>query len=194
MNPLGWHSRGYLPHFNGGEIAQTVTFRLHGSLPQELVARTRQELRRLPPDEAAAELRQRLEEYLDHGHEPTWLSRPEVAGLVQDAMLHFDGQRYRLLAWAIMSNHVHAMLMPMAPRDLSDILFSWRSYTANQANKLLERRGAFWDRDYFDRFVRNEQHPANAMAYIEMNPVRAGLCASPELWRFGSASLRLHGR
>jgi len=194
VNPQGWHSRGYLPHFNGGEIAQTVTFRLHGSLPQELVERTRQELRRLPPDQADTELRRRLEEHLDRGHEPTWLSRPEVATVVQDAMLHFDGQRYRLLAWAIMSNHVHAALAPIAPHDLSSIMFSWRSYTANEANKLLQRRGAFWDRDYFDRFVRNEQHLANAIGYIEMNPVRAGLCASPELWRFGSASARLHGR
>jgi len=33
--PKGWHSRGYLPHYDGGEIAQAVTFRLADSLPRE---------------------------------------------------------------------------------------------------------------------------------------------------------------
>ncbi|MBU0611284.1 MAG: transposase [Armatimonadetes bacterium] len=190
MNPEGWHSRGYLPHFNGGEIAQMVTFRLHGSLPQELIERLRQEVRRLSPATAEAELHRRLEEHLDGGHGPTWLREPSVAELVQSALLHFDGSRYSLLAWVIMTNHVHALVRPIEPHDLSSILFSWRSYTANQANRLLARKGKFWDRDYFDRFIRDEAHLLRAIEYIEMNPVKVGLCTDPIQWQFSSAPRR----
>jgi hypothetical protein len=35
QSPLGWHSRGYLPHFDGGELAQFITFRLHDALPDQ---------------------------------------------------------------------------------------------------------------------------------------------------------------
>ncbi|MCE5237996.1 transposase, partial [bacterium] len=190
MDPRGWHSRGYLPHLNGGEIVQMVTFRLYGSLPRDVIERLRWELRKLPPATAETELHRRLEEHLDGAHGPTRLREPRVAELVQATLLQFDGTRYNIVAWAIMSNHVHALVRPLDPHDLSDIVFSWRSYSANQANRLLGRRGKFWDRDYFDRFIRDEAHLARAIEYTEMNPVKAGLCVEPEAWPFSSAAWR----
>jgi hypothetical protein len=68
------------------------------------------------------------------------------------------------------------------------VLHSWKSFTAQQANKLLGRQGEFWAREYFDRFIRNEQHLAQAIAYIEQNPVKAGLVDNPEAWPYSSAS------
>ena len=63
--PQGWHSRGYLPHFDGGELVQFLTFRLHDALPREVVLRWREELKDCNPGEVEAILRHRVEAYLD---------------------------------------------------------------------------------------------------------------------------------
>ena len=44
----GWYSRGYLPHFSGDQVTQTVTFRLLDSMPQSVLDRWRGELKHLP--------------------------------------------------------------------------------------------------------------------------------------------------
>src|SRR2546421_12424915 len=89
----GWHSRGYLPHFDGGEIPQTITFRLHDSLPQTLLDRWRQELAHEAMFNFETVLRKRIESYLDQGYGSSYLKEPGIASLVQDALLHFDGLR-----------------------------------------------------------------------------------------------------
>jgi hypothetical protein len=109
----GGHSRGYLPHFDGGEIPQAVTFRLADSLPRQRLQQWEIEFSRLPQDEASRELRKRVEAYLDMGAGNAWLRDPKVAQVVEDALLRFDGTRYRLHAWVIMPNHVHALFTPM---------------------------------------------------------------------------------
>jgi putative DNA methylase len=189
-SPPGWYSRGYLPHFEGGEIAQTVTFRLFDSLPQSLLEQWREELARWPEKEAEVERRKRIEAYLDRGLGSAWMSDARIADRVQDALLFFDGSRYRLQAWVVMPNHVHALLTPGAGWELGQILHSWKSFTSNECNKLLGRRGEFWQTESFDRYVRDERHYRNAVVYIENNPVKAGLCERPEDWPWGSARWR----
>jgi REP element-mobilizing transposase RayT len=189
-SPVGWHSRGYLPHFEGGEIPQTVTFRLFDSLPRSLLEQWREELATRPHKEAEVERRLRIEAYLDRGAGSAWMNDPRIADKVQDALLFFDGLRYRLQAWVVMPNHVHALLTPNAGWELEGILHSWKSFTSNECNKLLERRGEFWQTESFDRFVRNEKHYQNAIVYIEENPVKAGLCTKPEEWPWSSARRR----
>jgi len=188
--PKGWHSRGYLPHFDGGNIPQTVTFRLADSVPKAVLERWENELATMLEARASAERRRRIESYLDSCAGHCWLSRAEIAETVENALLHFDGERYHLEAWVVMPNHVHALFAPHAGHAFSDILHSWKSYTSNVANRLLNRTGEFWYPDYFDRFVRDEEHFARAIEYIEMNPVVAGICHRPEDWAYGSARLR----
>jgi len=148
------------------------------------------ELAELPLRQAENEGRRRIEEYLDLGTGEQWLSRPPIAELVEQALLWFDAQRYCLHAWVLMPNHVHVLITPRLGNDLSEILQSWKSFTAKKANELLGRTGAFWQQEYFDRFVRHEQHFEDALKYIEFNPVKAGLCNHPESWRFSSAAWR----
>lgn len=188
VQPLSIFHRTRLPHFEGGEIPQHITFRLADSLPQSLLQQWDAELRAIK-DETNRDLerRRRIEEALDQGHGACWLDRPEIAQLVADALNHFDTQRYNLHAWVIMPNHVHVLITPLNGNSLSSIVHSWKSFTAKQANKRLGREGAFWQEDYFDRFIRNEEHWYRTIAYIHENPVKAGLCAAPEDWRFGSA-------
>jgi REP element-mobilizing transposase RayT len=190
LRDAGWHSRGYLPHFDGGEIAQTITFRLADSLPQTVLERWKRELERAEQDNLAAVLRKRIDRYLDQGYGTCALRSVSIATIVQDSLLHYDGERYRLSAWTVMPNHVHLLLTPGQNWSLSRIVKDMKSFTSREANKTLGRHGQFWMEDYFDRYVRNPKHFASAIAYIENNPVKAGLCAKPEDWPFGSARLR----
>ncbi len=144
----------------------------------------------MPEARTSVERRQRIEHYLDSGAGQCWLSQPEIAETVENALLFFEGQRYGLEAWVVMPNHVHALFTPMAGHSFSEILHSWKSYTSNEAHRLLGRSGEFWFPDYYDRFIRDERHFARAVEYIEMNPVAAGLCLRPEDWPYGSARFR----
>ncbi len=192
--PRGWHSRGYLPHFDGGdEVTQSVTFRLADSIPSPLVDRWREELRGLDDVSREIELTTLIELHLDAGHGRCHLRHPHVAALVEGALLFFDGKRYRIHAWVVMPNHVHVLFTPLAGWSLSVLVGGWKSFTSKQANKLLSRSGSFWQEDYFDRFIRTAAHSENVVAYIENNPVSAGLCAAPEDWAFGSAHHRARG-
>jgi len=93
-----------------------------------------------------------------------------------------------------MPNHVHTLLVPKAGFLLEDVIHSWKSFTSNEANKILNRRGRFWQEDYYDRFIRNAQHYVDAVDYIENNPVKASLCRRPEDWPFSSARLRAQSK
>jgi len=95
--------------------------------------------------------------------------------------------RYHLLAWVVMPNHVHVLIEVIQGYPLGDVIHSWKSFTAKQANKILGKTGAFWQRDYFDRFIRDEAHFANVVNYIHHNPVKAGLVRRAEDWPFSSA-------
>jgi REP element-mobilizing transposase RayT len=108
---------------------------------------------------------------------------------VQENLLHFDGERYRVLAWCLMPNHVHA-LIEIWQTPLAELLHSWKSYTSKQANKILGRTGRFWQDEYFDRYVRDEAHLRKVVHYVENNPVKAGLARQPAEWPWSSARWR----
>lgn len=188
--PRGWYSRGYLPHFDGGEIPQSVTFRLVDSLPNSLLRTWEEELVTFPKELIDCERRRRIESYLDLGMGYQWLGNPEVADVVENALLFFDDIRYHLHAWVVMSNHIHCLITPKGNWSLSKIIFSWKSFIAKEANRLLAREGQFWDEDYFDRFIRDDRHFENAVRYIEDNPVKAGLIQLSTEWRYSSARRR----
>jgi REP element-mobilizing transposase RayT len=187
---LGWHSRGYLPHFDGGELAQFITFRLYDSLPRELLIRWKAELKLERSEQTQSVMRRRVEAYLDQGYGSCFLQNPGVAEMVQNALLFHDQQKYRLIAWVVMPNHVHMLCTPRAGESLAGIMHSVKSFTSTEANKLLNRSGRFWQKEYFDRYIRNAKQFAKTVAYIENNPVKANLCARPEDWLFSSARLR----
>jgi REP element-mobilizing transposase RayT len=189
----GWHSRGYLPHWDHPGMIQSVNFRLGDSLPLTVIEKWKAELALQSGNDHDVQLRRRIEEYLDAGHGECWLRRPDIACVVEGALFHFDGQRYRLLAWCIMPNHVHALIETREGFPLADVLHSWKSYTSHEANKLLQLSGAFWQREYLDRFVRNAKHYENVVAYIEENPVKAGLAKIKTEWPWSSARFRVSG-
>src|SRR5712692_5179423 len=135
LQEAGWHSRGYLPHFDAAEITQNVTFRLADSLPQAVLERWKSEIRADSETGADSALRLRIEHYLDQGYGGCALRDARIATVVQESLLHFDGERYRLLAWVVMPNHVHLLLEMVHGYSLSSIVHSWKSFTAKEANK-----------------------------------------------------------
>lgn len=185
-----WYSRGYLPHFDMSGVTQTMTFRLADSMPESVLELWREELRHMPKEESDLERRKRIDAYLDQGHGSCYLKDERLAEIVQNALLYYDGQRYLLHAWVVMPNHVHTLFTPEGAWTLTQIAHTWKSYTANECNRVLTRRGEFWQRETFDRYIRNELHYKNAVKYIEDNPVKAGQCSKPEDWRWSSADLR----
>ncbi|HZS48873.1 MAG TPA: transposase [Blastocatellia bacterium] len=185
-----WYSRGYLPHFDMQGLTQTMIFRLFDSMPRVLLDEWREELKLLSEKEYEVERRKRIDFYLDQGHGSCYLKNPMVAEIVQNTLLHFDSKRYQLHSWIIMPNHVHLLFTSKEGWELSQIAHSWKSYTASECNKILERKGEFWQREPFDRYIRNEQHYNNAIRYIENNPIKAGLCHNPEDWPWSSAHVR----
>ncbi len=105
--PSPWRSRGYLPHFERAGLVQALTFRLDDSVPAHVIKSWKEDLARAGnTSEQEAKLRQRLARYEDQGHGAGWLRKSPIAGLVEGTLLRFDGERYRLIAWCIMPNHV----------------------------------------------------------------------------------------
>jgi len=178
--PKGWHSRGYLPHFDSPERIQHVVIRTRESLHASALARQ---------DESGASQRRRIDALLDRSNTGRVFVDPVAAQILEDALLHFDGVRYRLLAWCVMPNHAHVVLEQIEGHALGDVVKSWKVFTARLVNQHRNRSGALWANDYFDRFVRDEDHLNKTIAYVENNPVLAHLVASPEQYAFSSARL-----
>jgi valyl-tRNA synthetase len=178
-----------LPHWTKRGATYAVAFRLADSLPPEVVPAWRRErediiLRAKQQGRPLTVSEQidldhlystRIETFLDSGQGDCHLAKPEIASVVQDALWHFDNQRYDLIAWCIMPNHVHVIVRPLEGYDLPDILHSWKSFTAKQANKLLGATGSFWQDEYYDHLIRDEQDFNHHLTYLLQNPEKAGL-------------------
>ena len=193
FEPRGWNSRGYLPHFDSNDRIQHVTFHLVDSLPKETVERLVAEIQQVDPDRRDIEMRSGLEALVDAGHGVCWLRRADCARIVQDALLHFDGERYRMIAWVVMPNHVHALFQTLDGWSMNTVVGSWKTFTANAIGRIVRQSGepapSIWHPEFWDRFIRNDHHFASALAYIHNNPVKAGLVAHPEDWPWSSANL-----
>jgi hypothetical protein len=109
----GWHSRGYLPHFDGGEICQFITLRLGDSLPQNVWRKWKLELQQEKDEAAKIIIYQRFEKYLDEGYGECFLKDERIAEQVKESLTHFDSIRYSLLAWVVMPNRIHFLIKPI---------------------------------------------------------------------------------
>ncbi len=188
--PKGWYSRGYLPHFDGGQIPQFITTRLFDALPQKVLNEFMLELERKGVEDIEFEIRKRIEMFLDQGYGKCFLKNKEIARVIADALQFHADKKYKLIAWVVMPNHIHFLAVPSKNVALSEITHSIKSFTANKANKILNRRGEFWQRESFDRYIRNYDHFIKTIDYIENNPVKAGLCKDYREWEFSSAFRR----
>jgi REP element-mobilizing transposase RayT len=155
-----------------------ITWRLHGSLPanHSLYETTDSEKDFLA-----------IEETWDNACTgPLFLSRPEIANVVVEAIQFRGGRDFELHAYVVMSNHVHLLMTPLV--DVPKAMQSLKRFTARECNKILGLTGTqFWQNESYDRIVRDDTEFQGIVRYIENNPVKAGLAAAPEEFFWSSA-------
>jgi REP element-mobilizing transposase RayT len=176
----GIRKRRSLPHWEADNGIYFVTYRLFDSLPASKVRRITQQL--ALDDSHHRRLSKRLELLLDSGAGECHLASPQIAAIVAESLKNFDEVRYRLQAWCIMPNHIHVVVMPLQEWNLEKIVHTWKSFTATQANRALNRHGEFWQREYYDHLIRDGQDLARIVEYVRMNPQKANLQNWPWVW------------
>ena len=92
--------------------------------------------------------------------------------IIAEAIKEFDGQRYDLLSYVVMDDHAHTLVAPLETNSLHEIVHAWKSFTANRLQKNFKRLGAIWQREYFDRIVRDEAELIEKAKYILGNPIK----------------------
>lgn len=190
----GIYTRGFLPHWDFERSTQAITFRLADSVPAEVIREWNIELAVTPKSKTCEkELHRLIARYEDAGHGDAVLKRSDCAIIIQNKLIEGHSSRYSLIDWCIMPNHVHVLIRLMENQSLADIVRSWKGGSAIEINRILNRKGALWQREYYDRYVRDLDHLHDCIAYIRNNQVKAGLCDKPEDWPFSSAGVNWNG-
>lgn len=187
-NSENWYRRN-LPHYDAANKLQFITYRLADSLPQKVLLSIKEhcskEFKSEP--ENSKKYQKLVEKYLDSGYGSCLLAKKENAEIVIQNWQHFHKARYELISYVVMPNHVHLLIKTYETYSLSEIIHSWKSYTAHK----ISPKGIthIWQREYWDRFIRNEKHYWKAVNYILSNPRKAGLVSSDKDWPYSS----IHG-
>ena len=191
-------NRGRLPHWEKEEGLYFITFHLADSLPQSVLAKIAARHRileaakenkatLLPEQKAllASYSHTRIEEYFDRGAGLCPFNHHRIAGAMAAALRFREGKDYRLIAWCIMPNHVHVVVRLVPGQELARVVKAWKNFSAKAANQALGRKGRFWQREYFDRLIRNGDEFDRAIRYVVENPAKARLKDWIWVWSAG---------
>ena len=194
------------PHWSQAGAIVFVTFRTKDSIPKIVMEQWDREkndwlfqkgllssgeywanvLPNLSPtvkSEFKKEFHRQKELFLDDCHGMCVLRRPELARIVADSLMYFDGERYRMGDFVVMPNHVH-LLAAFSDSDRMNKQFaSWLHYSACQINRRLGQKGRFWQQEPFDHLVRSADQYEYLRRYIEENPKKANLKVGEYLHR-----------
>ena len=163
-----------LPQWQQGEVMQFVTFRLSDAMPKSKLRLWKEEVaiwqanhpKPWTPDqekEYHQRFTRKLEDWLDEGAGSCLLSNFDHRKIVEEVLLHFQGERVEHHAWVIMPNHLHLIFTPMIP--LERLMKSWKGISAHRIGL-----GTIWQKNYRDTLIRDAGHFANAVRYIRRNP------------------------
>ncbi|TAE05655.1 MAG: hypothetical protein EAZ95_19720 [Bacteroidetes bacterium] len=193
-----YHKRN-LPHFYPKGAKFFITFRLFGSIPKSILEELQKKFDKLVAsidinlpenerfellDNAQKRLLLAYDAYLDnYQNELHYLKDAQIAEIVKEAIHYRDGKVYDLLAYCVMSNHVHLVFdtalqlrnSDESYQNIDKIMQGIKSYTAHKINRLLGRQGTFWQEESFDRVIRNDKELQNILNYTIQNPVKAGI-------------------
>jgi putative transposase len=186
-----WRHR--LPHWEVVGRPHFVTIRCAGSLPGDVQARLREihvNLARIAsssPQFAALQRQyfQTCEKYLDQGGGFAPFHVPAALNALFAALDRIQATAdWRVTDAVAMPNHVHLLLVPLTecPTPLRGMIRLLKGRVAREANLALGRRGAFWQSDWFDRWMRDDAEEMRTVAYIRQNPVKAGLVRDWRIW------------
>jgi len=186
-----------LPHWRQGDAWCFVTWRLGDSIPAEQLRQWHDaqshwvENHPKPWDETMEQeynvlFSQRIEAWLDQGAGSCLLRDTANGRIVADTLHFFNGDRYELATFVVMPNHVHVLFAPRDGHRVSEIVQSWKRFSARQMNKRMGSRGSLWQEEYWDRLIRNENHYFAVAGYIRRNPENAGLKSGFVAWDRGT--------
>ncbi|WP_020570530.1 transposase [Neolewinella persica] len=124
-----------------------------------------------------------------------------AAEAVIERLKRYDGQYYKIVAYALLSNHLHLLLdfSIQCPKDwdfispipsyrnLASVIGKIKGGSANDVNKSLGRKGKLWAPGYYDRYIRNRKHFMQEFWYIMRNAEQAGVvnCFQEHPYTFG---------
>ena len=180
-------TRNRLPHWQQEGAVYFVTWRLADSIPQEKLNGHFEDIaswKKNHPEPRDHETEQefhrlfstQLDEWMDAGAGSCILRDSENARSVEEALLYFEGERTGMLSFVVMPNHVHALFALNDEWKLETILHSWKRNSAVKINRQTHSEGSpLWQKDYFDRLVRDSTHFENCVRYIRRNPEKARL-------------------
>ncbi|MDA1086082.1 MAG: hypothetical protein O2901_03600 [Verrucomicrobia bacterium] len=154
-----------------------MTSRLHDSLSENLVQQLdllrKTLLQAQGKDDAFLdadrEYYRRMKHYLDQGHGECWMRHREMRDLVLGAYSHFESERYELGEIAVLPNHTHVIVRPLHGFELEEILHSWKSFTAKEINKHMNRTGPVWQKESHDRLIRDSPELLRTERYVRNN-------------------------
>jgi len=119
----------------------------------------------------------------------------KLAMIIEESIFWGFGLRYLLDAYVVMPDHVHIILHPFRDVTLATILKGIKGFTAREINKVLNRKGSFWQDESMDHLIRNPEDWLEKFNYIHDNPVKAGLIDKPEDYPFSSlVTMYMKGR
>lgn len=216
-HPIKLFYRRSLPHIQPIGECFFVTFRLHESLPASIIFKLKkvmdEKIQIIQNQAISPELKEdaifrehaiffkNYDRYLDQSeYGPTYLKQKEIADIVVEQIHRFDGDLYELIAYCIMSNHVHLListniqlpngyfpidiLKDLDIKPLYEIMRRIKGASAKYANDVLKRKGAFWQHESYDHYVRNTKSFRRIITYIANNPVKAKLVDNWKNWPY----------
>jgi REP element-mobilizing transposase RayT len=176
-----------LPHLYYNEGTYFVTYRLYDSIhPDELknLQKLIDKYKKFHPNEREKVFK-KYDSLLDKpANKIQYLKQPQIREICKKAIHYYENKEYKLICYCIMPNHVHIVIdLINNKRLLGDILGSVKKYGARRANKVLCKKGKFWQSESFDRLVRDERELYYVIRYVLMNPVNAGLVNNWKEWK-----------
>ena len=211
MSPKIYYKRN-LPHFQPPGYAFFITFRLHGTLPKEVVNKLKalkDEKLKLVAGYSNSKVKSEkysafkseyfkwYDNYLDNAFTSfSWLKENRIAEIIKSSLHFRDEKEYDLITYTIMPNHVHLVIIPIVQRIadslspeskenlyiITKVLQNLKKYTARECNKLLNRKGSFWQHESYDHVVRDMKALRRIVNYVLNNPVKAGLVNTWQEW------------
>jgi putative transposase len=100
----------------------------------------------------------------------------------------------RVYAYCLMPNHIHILAAPKDKDKLKKIMHCLNLSYCKYFNLKYGKNGHLWQGRYKSNVILQDQYLINCATYIEMNPVRAKLCARPEDYKWSSYRYRALGK
>jgi len=114
------------------------------------------------------------------------LSASEFATLAQVINERRGEHGFLLSAWVFLPDHWHAIFYPRHPLTISRVMEAIKDGATKRINRSRREAGRLWQPRFFDRALRSVKEYREKVAYLHLNPVRAGLVGRAEDWQWSS--------